>query len=97
MAGFSYLVLLGDFMKQVIHFANSIMGDVHAVPAYGRDYKSAAAVKADWHAGKDFVDSAINQYFSIRDRVPCEVWVRYGKTQISRQGIYIYGKLVRVQ
>jgi len=30
------------------------MRDVHAVPAYGRDYKSASAVKADWLAGKDF-------------------------------------------
>lgn len=25
------------------------------VPAYGRDYKSVAAVKADWDANKDFV------------------------------------------
>jgi hypothetical protein len=25
------------------------------VPAYGRDYTSAKAVKADWDAGKDFV------------------------------------------
>lgn len=25
------------------------------VPAYGRDYKSAKEVKADWEAGKDFV------------------------------------------
>ena len=24
------------------------------VPAYGRDYTSAAAVKADWEANKDF-------------------------------------------
>lgn len=24
-------------------------------PAYGRDYKSAKAVKEDWAAGKDFV------------------------------------------
>jgi hypothetical protein len=24
------------------------------VPAYGRDYKSKAAVLADWNAGKDF-------------------------------------------
>lgn len=24
-------------------------------PAYGRDYKSAKEVKADWDAGKDFV------------------------------------------
>lgn len=26
-----------------------------AIPAYGRDYKSAKAVKADWDAGKDFM------------------------------------------
>jgi hypothetical protein len=25
-----------------------------AMPAYGRDYKSKAAVLADWDAGKDF-------------------------------------------
>lgn len=24
------------------------------IPAYGRDYKSAKAVRADWAAGKDF-------------------------------------------
>jgi hypothetical protein len=24
-------------------------------PAYGRDYKTAKAVKADWKAGKDFI------------------------------------------
>jgi hypothetical protein len=24
------------------------------VPAYGRDYKSQKAVRADWNAGKDF-------------------------------------------
>jgi hypothetical protein len=26
-----------------------------AVPAYGRDYRSAKAVRADWAAGKDFL------------------------------------------
>ena len=24
------------------------------IPAYGRDYKTAAAVKADWHDDRDF-------------------------------------------
>jgi hypothetical protein len=28
---------------------------VSAVPAYGRDYKSAKAVREDWAAGKDFL------------------------------------------
>lgn len=27
---------------------------LHVEPAYGRDYKSQKAVKADWDAGKDF-------------------------------------------
>jgi hypothetical protein len=49
-----------------------------AVPAYGRDYKSAAAVKADWAAGKDFRCAVSGQYFSARDNLP-EVWVRYSK------------------
>jgi hypothetical protein len=26
-----------------------------AIPAYGRDYKSAKAVREDWKAGKDFL------------------------------------------
>ncbi len=30
------------------------MSFLNVVPAYGRDYKSAKAVKADWDAGKDF-------------------------------------------
>lgn len=27
---------------------------ITVVPAYGRDYKSQADVKADWNSGKDF-------------------------------------------
>lgn len=33
-----------------------------AVPAYGRDYKSAKAVKEDWQAGKDFLLEPSGQY-----------------------------------
>lgn len=29
-------------------------------PAYGRDYKSKAAVIADWQAGKDFMDQSFD-------------------------------------
>jgi hypothetical protein len=29
-------------------------------PAYGRDYKSAKAAKADWEAGKDFIVADIS-------------------------------------
>jgi hypothetical protein len=61
--------------------------DIHALPAYGRDYKSAAAVKADWAAGKDFLCAITGRYLSVRDNVPGEVWVRYARLT----------KLVRVQ
>ena len=61
--------------------------DIHALPAYGRDYKSAQAVIADWKAGKDFLDFLEGHYFSIRDSRPEQVWVRYDKRT----------KLVRVQ
>lgn len=36
---------------------------LHVIPSYGRDYKSAAALKADWSAGKDFTIAD----FSSRD------------------------------
>jgi hypothetical protein len=63
--------------------------DIHAVPAYGRDYKSGPAVKADWLAGKDFRCAVSGQYLSARGPYPLqvEVWVRYAKLS----------KLVRVQ
>jgi hypothetical protein len=53
--------------------------DIHAMPAYGRDYKSASAVKADWLAGKDFRCAVTGRYLSVRDNVPAQVWVRYAK------------------
>ena len=61
--------------------------DIHALPAYGRDYKSVAAVKADWAAGKDFLCALTGRYLSVRDAVPGQVWVRYARMT----------KLVRVQ
>lgn len=61
------------------------MRDIHAVPAYGRDYKSKAAVLKDWNDGKDFQDAVTGAYLSIRDNVPAEVWIRYDKrTKIVR-------------
>lgn len=52
-------------------------------PAYGRDYKSAKAAKADWKAGKDFI---INDFFSPWDGTACsirdtkeQVMIRYDK------------------
>lgn len=55
-------------------------------PAYGRDYKSAKEVKADWKAGKDFVIADImhpncGAYVNIEDieNTSETVMVRYNK------------------
>jgi hypothetical protein len=45
---------------------NKITTTQHLVPAYGRDYKSAAAVTADFLAGKDF-DIGGGHYCSVSD------------------------------
>ena len=54
-------------------------------PAYGRDYKNAKAVKADFEAGKDFI---IADFFSPYDGKPAnkqdlldqkQVTIRYNK------------------
>jgi hypothetical protein len=45
-------------------------------PAYGRDYKSKAAVLEDWHNGKDF-KTCSGQYCSRRDFIGKEVTIRY--------------------
>ena len=59
------------------------------VPAYGRDYKSAKEVKADWDAGKDFqIANAFSpddgKYINKADARPGQSFnVRYKKlTQI---------------
>lgn len=48
-------------------------------PAYGRDYKSAKAVVADWNAGKDFVFATTGQYTSKADWAGKTVLLRYAK------------------
>jgi hypothetical protein len=47
-------------------------------PAYGRDYKSAKEVEADFLAGKDFA-TASGQYCSFRDFPGQSVEIRYAK------------------
>ena len=46
-------------------------------PAYGRDYKSAKAVKADWEAGKDFQDSQSGSYISNTSGFKGTLEIRY--------------------
>jgi len=54
--------------------------DIHAIPAYGRDYKSKAAVLKDWTEGKDFQCARTGKYLSVRDEIPgAQIWIRYSK------------------
>lgn len=54
-------------------------------PAYGRDYKSAAAVRSDFNKGKDFLLNDVTSRWngkpcSIRDfKVGTEIKLRYKK------------------
>jgi hypothetical protein len=59
--------------------------DIHAVPAYGRDYKSKAEVLQAWETGKDF--KGAGGYINKDNDYPGQVWVRYDKLR----------KIVRVQ
>jgi hypothetical protein len=64
------------------------------IPAYGRDYRTPPAVKADWEAGKDFVIADIGsretgRYINKADAekyAPSEtIWVRFNSlTDIIR-------------
>lgn len=53
-------------------------------PAYGRDYTSAAKVKADWEAGKDFIITDMFDKYDGKpvnkqdaDRAGMQVMIRY--------------------
>lgn len=51
-------------------------------PAYGRDYKSAKAARADWKGGKDFIIAAITHPYdgkpmSIRDVTGEKIMLRF--------------------
>ena len=52
------------------------MSTVTLIPAYGRDYKSRAAVLADLKAGKDFIESMSGKPVD-RYGLPFEFNVRY--------------------
>ena len=48
------------------------MGDVmfnqlNLQPAYGRDYKSKAALLVDWNEGKDFLECGTSRYINRSD------------------------------
>lgn len=56
---------------------------VSAIPAYGRDYTTEMAVRADWEAGKDFLtqDIMVGDHYVNKDDLPAD-WqlkIRYNK------------------
>lgn len=64
-------------------FKMDMFGDVHAMPAYGRDYKSKAAVMEDWNNNKDFICALTGRYLSKRSPFGLcqQVWIRYDKAR----------------
>jgi hypothetical protein len=52
-------------------------------PSYGRDYKSAVAVKADFAQGKDFTLASTGQQLSIRD-IPAGTPVQLRYNRLTR-------------
>ena len=60
------------------------MTHMTVIPAYGRDYTTMAAVRADWDAGKDFIIADITSPYdgkpiSKRDSKGLLVSARYNK------------------
>jgi hypothetical protein len=58
------------------------------VPAYGRDYTSAKAVKDDWFAGKDFLVADVSSPY---DGKPINRGQTFGRTVLIR-----YNRLRRI-
>lgn len=55
---------------------------ITVIPAYGRDYQDASAVRKAWEAGKDFLISDIGNpwhgsYINKDDDIDMPVWVRH--------------------
>lgn len=60
---------------------------MQVVPAYGRDYTSIAAARADWEAGKDFVIASIDSpwhgsYVNREDFPVGRVTVHFNKLRL---------------
>ena len=48
-------------------------------PAYGRDYKSQAAVRADWNADKDFQVNEGDRYGAKTNRADIKAMIAAGE------------------
>ena len=56
---------------------------IEVIPTYGRDYKSAKDLKADWAAGKDFIIVTFGpndgRYINKADSTGLKIIARYRK------------------
>lgn len=59
------------------------MGWIEVTPAYGRDYTTAKAARADWNEGKDFRDTVSSKYINKADaeRLGLKVTLRFDKSR----------------
>lgn len=58
------------------------MSWIEVEPAYGRDYTTAKAAKADWAAGKDFRETSTGSYITKAEaeKQGLSVNIRYAKS-----------------
>ena len=52
---------------------------ITVIPAYGRDYKTAKAARADWNANKDFAETFSRSYITKEeaDKEGLRVTIRF--------------------
>jgi hypothetical protein len=58
------------------------MSWIEVEPAYGRDYTTAKAAKADWNGGKDFRETSTGSYVTKAEAAAkgLSVTIRYSKS-----------------
>jgi hypothetical protein len=58
------------------------MAWIEVSPAYGRDYTTAKAARADWNDGKDFRETSSGSYITKAEaeRLGLSVNIRYSKS-----------------
>lgn len=52
---------------------------IEVIPAYGRDYSAAVSAKADWFAGKDFLEASSRLACNVNDFPGQDVLIRYAR------------------
>lgn len=72
------------------------MAYITVTPAYGRDYKSLKAAKADWEADKDFQMQPSGQYIN-RAQAVAEPSLRGSTLQVRYKKLTQIGTLEKIK